>query len=629
MANNIEVARAVVTIVPTMEGAQQTITNELTQAASSPGVNNAGNRAGSNFARGLGKGLAVAGAATVAVGAAAVKAGADFTEAAGEVAAYGDNIDKMSQRLGLSYEGFQKWDYILGQSGVDISSMQAGLKTLTNQLDDARNGSADAQARFEALGLSIEDISNMSSEEVFESVIAGFQQMEDSTERAALANDLFGRSGQSLAPLFNSSVEDTQALADAAERLGLIMSDEAVKASADYQDALDTMQRSMTGLKNNMMGDFLPAMTDVMSGLTDIFTGNGDAGIAKISTGIDTIITQLTAGLPKFLEVGMNIVHSLVQAITDNLPALAETALQLIGTLASFIVEDLPNLLEVGLNVLVTLADGIIQELPALIDVALNVILTLADGLVENLPVLIPAIVDVVLQIVEKLTDPDTVVKLVGAALQIIIAIAEGLIRALPQLLEKAPVIIMNLLEALVRSIPLLLEAAGKIMSTLGEGITTGLTAVAEWGASIIQTIKDAIMEKVEQAKTWGKDLIDNFVKGIKDSLGKVGDAVSAVADKIKAFIGFSEPEEGPLSNFHTYAPDMIDLFTEGLEESKVKLQSTLTSVLQLPESDMQIEAAGVGEMAPITIPVYIGEEKIDTIILNAQSRYNLASGGR
>ena len=81
MANNIEVARAVVTIVPTMEGAQQTITNELTQAASSSGVAQAGRAAGSNFAGGLGRGLAVAGAATAAVGAAAIKAGAfDFLQ---------------------------------------------------------------------------------------------------------------------------------------------------------------------------------------------------------------------------------------------------------------------------------------------------------------------------------------------------------------------------------------------------------------------------------------------------------------------------------------------------------------------------------------------------------------------
>lgn len=606
MANNIEVARAVVTIVPTMEGAQQTITNELTQAASSPNVGNAGRTAGSNFVGGLGKGLAVAGAATAMVGAAAIKAGDAFADAAGEVAAYGDNIDKMSQRLGLSYEGFQKWDYILGQSGVDISSMQAGLKTLTNQMDDAMSGSADAQARFEALGLSIEDISNMSREEVFEAVISGFQQMEDSTERAALANDLFGRSGQALTPLFNQSVEDTQALAQAAEDLGMIMSDDAVRASADYQDALDTMQRSMNGLKNNMMGNFLPGITSVMDGLSALFTGDGDSGVAKITEGIDMIVEQMTANFPKILEVGMSIVQSLAQAVMDNLPALADAALQLVGTIASFILENLPTLIEVGLNMLMTLADGIIQ----------------------NLPTIIPAVIDVVLTIVDKLTDPDTIVRLIEAALQIIIALAEGLLKALPTLIEKAPVIIMNLLEALVKAVPVLLEAAVEIIATLGEGILNGLTTVAQWGADIIQTIKDSIMEKIEQAKTWGKDLIQNFVDGIKNSLNLVGDAVKAVAEKIKDFIGFSEPDEGPLSNFHTYAPDMMDLFCEGLEDSKTQLEGTLTSVLQLPMNDMQMQAVDGGG-TPIPITINIGEEKLDTILLNAQSRYNLMSGGR
>ena len=155
-----------------------------------------------------------------------------------------------------------------------------------------------------------------------------------------------------------------------------------------------------------------------------------------------------------------------------------------------------------------------------------------------------------------------------------------------------------------------------------------GLVSVAEWGADIIQTIKDAIMEKVSEAQTWGKDLIQNFVDGIKGALNLVGDAVKAVAQKIKDFIGFSEPAEGPLSNFHTYAPDMIALFTEGLEDSKMKLQSTLTSVLELPQNDMQMQAIDGGG-APITIPVYIGQEKLDTIIVNAQSRYNLMSGGR
>ena len=135
-------------------------------------------------------------------------------------------------------------------------------------------------------------------------------------------------------------------------------------------------------------------------------------------------------------------------------------------------------------------------------------------------------------------------------------------------------------------------------------------------------------MEKIEDAKTWGKDLIQNFVDGIKGAINLVGDAVKAVAQKIKDFIGFSEPKEGPLSDFHLFAPDMCDLFVEGLEDSKMEVQSELANVFNVSQNGMQMQAVDGGG-APITIPVYIGEEKLDTIIVNAQSRYNLMSGGR
>ena len=71
----------------------------------------------------------------------------------------------------------------------------------------------------------------------------------------------------------------------------------------------------------------------------------------------------------------------------------------------------------------------------------------------------------------------------------------------------------------------------------------------------------------------------------------------------------------------------MIDLFTEGLEDSKAQLQGTLTNVLQLPMNGMMVNAAGVG--GTVTMPIYIGQEKIDTIILNAEQRQALISGGR
>ena len=88
-------------------------------------------------------GVAMA-AATAAIGTAAIATGKKLWNMANETAKAGDEIDKTSQKLGMSAEAYQEWDYVLGQAGVEITSMTTGLKTMTNQIDDAKNGSAKA-----------------------------------------------------------------------------------------------------------------------------------------------------------------------------------------------------------------------------------------------------------------------------------------------------------------------------------------------------------------------------------------------------------------------------------------------------------------------------------------------------
>ena len=205
------------------------------------GLNSAENNA-KTFGSKLKTGLATAakvGIATVTAATTAMAAG--FIKATKATAAYGDNVDKASQRLGLSSEAFQKWDYVMKIAGTNINSMGMGLKTLTNKLDDAKNGSEKSQEMFKKLGISMDDLNKMSREEAFEAAIKGFQGMKDSTERAALANDLFGRSGQALTPLFNQTAEQTEEQIALAEKYGMIMPKAAVKASAAFQDSLTTL----------------------------------------------------------------------------------------------------------------------------------------------------------------------------------------------------------------------------------------------------------------------------------------------------------------------------------------------------------------------------------------------------
>ena len=94
-----------------------------------------------------------------------------------------------------------------------------------------------------------------------------------------------------------------------------------------------------------------------------------------------------------------------------------------------------------------------------------------------------------------------------------------------------------------------------------------------------VGSIKDAIVDGVSEAikfledlhakaLEWGRDMIDSFIQGIKDKIGSLGDELEATAEEIAAFLGFSEPDKGPLSNFHTFAPDMMDLFTKGIRDN-------------------------------------------------------------
>lgn len=107
------------------------------------------------------------------------------------------------------------------------------------------------------------------------------------------------------------------------------------------------------------------------------------------------------------------------------------------------------------------------------------------------------------------------------------------------------------------------------VFSTIWEGIKTTVTGIKDTIVEGFQSAIDWITSLPEQALQWGADIIQGIVDGITGAVGAVGEAVKGVADKIKSFLGFSEPEDGPLSNFHTYMPDMMNLMAQGIQKGK------------------------------------------------------------
>lgn len=157
-----------------------------------------------------------------------------------------------------------------------------------------------------------------------------------------------------------------------------------------------------------------------------------------------------------------------------------------------------------------------------------------------------------------------TVIKVVGAVISVL-ASAFG-----PVILAIAAAIAIGVL--LWKNWDKIREAAGNLL----EGIKTTIGNVRDAIVSGFQAAIDWITSLPAEALKWGSDIIDGIVSGIQSAVGRVGEAVKGVADKIKSFLGFSEPEDGPLSDFHTYMPDMIDLMASGITSGKKKVKDAL-----------------------------------------------------
>lgn len=334
---------------------------------------------GSKFSNGLATAGKVAGVVT---GAVTAVSGA-IAKQATATAKYGDEIDKNSQKMGLSAQTYQEYDYVLTLAGTSMSEMGTGLKTLTNKIGDATAGSKESQEMFKQLGISMDDLSKMSREDIFKATIAGLQGMEDSTERASLANDLFGKSGQTLTPLFNTTNEQTQELISNLHEMGGVMSDEAVKSSADFNDSITTFQTALKGLTNGAMSEFLPVMTDVMNGLTKVFAGDS-SGLGQVKQGISQFMDKLTEVLPEMLDFGVDIIITLAEGIIDALPQLIEKLPEIITKIVSVLIDNLPKLLEASVQIVIALAKGIIQSLPQLIRQIPNIIVSIKNAFISG-----------------------------------------------------------------------------------------------------------------------------------------------------------------------------------------------------------------------------------------------------
>ena len=481
---------------------------------------------------------AAAAASAVVAGTAAIVKG--LASAANSAAEAGDKIEKQSQKVGMSAESYQKWDYVMNISGTSMSNCTTGLKTLTNQFEKAKSGSEGAQDKFKRLGLSLDDLKGKSREEVFEATVTALQGVKDETEKAALANALFGKSGQDLMPLFNQSAEATQELMEKAKECGMVMSNDAVNASARYKDSLTTLNTTMSSVKNNVMAELLPGMTSVLDGITAAFTGD-EGATQMIEDGIDSMLSALDTMIPQF------------GSIFDRVAGVAlEAAPKIIVSIANGLISRLDEITATAFSILTTLTEGLLTEenLRQIMSAAVGVITNLVTFLADNVDLLIDSAFLCVTSLADALLADDNVEKLIQAALDIILSLAIGLIDHLPELIDACFRIVEEVVKALLsydwkepgKQILLgLIEGLGKVLSSL-------LRTIKNIGKAMIDAIKDmfGIHSPSTVFEGIGKNLLEGLWNGIQNVkewlIGKIRGLGTAITDALKAVFGIHSP---------------------------------------------------------------------------------------
>ena len=300
----------------------------------------------------------------------------------------------------------------------------------------------------------------------------------------------------------------------------------------DIVQAIHIVQEDMkiTGTTANEASGTIQGSIDSMKSAFQNFV----TGLGMNNADIDMLLRNV---VESFQNV-VNNIQPIVERLIDYIPGIVSAVIPILQSMA-------PDLVRTAVQLFTAFVNAIVQVLPDLVPVAIDAINLLANTLIQNLPTII------------------------AAGVQLIVGLINGFAQALPELIAQGPKLISTLANAIITNLPQILSAGVKIIQSLIEGLLSMAGQLPQIVMDILFSIKDTFGEGIKAALTWGRDMMINFGNGIAEAASHVWNNVKGVASGIKRILGFSEPDEGPLSNFHTFAPDMMKLFAEGITQNQ------------------------------------------------------------
>ena len=551
-----------------------------------------------------------------------------------------DNANKMGTSMEMiqnAYQGFAKQNYtMLDNLKLGYGGTKEEMKRLISDSSKLTDVQKKLGITVDANDMSFGNIVNAISVMQTSMDISGYstdqlkEKLKDMSlteeEVTKVANDM----GVSYEEASKRMKDGTLTVKDASILLGTTARESATTIQGSVNSMKGAWSNLLTGMAddnadfekliNNFVESVLTVGDNILPRIKTVITGIGKMVSGLLKELVPQLVKEIPPLLQEMLPVLVDAVKVSLDAIIEVLPMIIDAISELIPQIIQALLEMLPQIIDVGIKGILSLIQGLTDALPTLIAMLPDIIMQIVNTLVDNLPQLIdtgiemlnalvdgliealPTLIDYLPEIIDKvvMTLSDNMPKLVEAGITLTVKLAEGLIKALPQLISKIPQIMGSLMNGIINYYGKLLEIGKNLLSKLISGIGSMLGSLGAKAGEIGTTIINKIKNIPSQMLNWGKDMIQGLINGITGMIGNVGKAVGKVADKIKNFLHFSRPDEGPLREYEQWMPDFIQGLSNSLDKASPELinqvKNLSNEMSQAMQPNMTINGSNFGE---------------------------------
>lgn len=271
---------------------------------------------------GIDAGTAVTVGGFAALAAAIVKVEKALVDLTKEAAENAKEIKTFASMTGQSAQDVQRMEYAAGKLGVSYDRIRDSLKEVTNKMQEAQNGSEDTAKAFDTLGVEITnaDGSVRSAEDVFLDLLDALGNVENQSERDALAMDLMSESAQELNPIIDAGGETLRGYMQAASDMGYAMEEDELAALVKVKDAFYDLEAQQKATKNQIAAEFAPYLASFYE---DVTGGIGELGELIEDSGIVQAFGSILESVGELLNPSEELADSIIPDLTAALRPLA------------------------------------------------------------------------------------------------------------------------------------------------------------------------------------------------------------------------------------------------------------------------------------------------------------------